>query len=177
MVRVKAFPENILSSGNAIFRKGKCFHVFGCISKNFPENIFWCLEKKKEKTNLEKKSSMIDARLGSTARCFASSSPTTAPLIAIQDRDLAGAISIFARSRSTARSHKASIAISRSTAPITIGAVLRKITISDRSRRTRAREIGADWSSEFADDRWTGLELGLLLSRARSLSFSGNTLK
>ena len=31
--------------------KGKCFHVFVCISKNFPENIFWCLEKKKENTN------------------------------------------------------------------------------------------------------------------------------
>ena len=28
--------------------------VFGCISKNFLENIFWCLEKKKENTNLEK---------------------------------------------------------------------------------------------------------------------------
>ena len=25
--------------------------VFGCIAKNFPENIFWCLEKKKENTN------------------------------------------------------------------------------------------------------------------------------
>ena len=25
--------------------------VFGCISKNFPENIFWCLEKKKENKN------------------------------------------------------------------------------------------------------------------------------
>ena len=28
--------------------------VFGCISKNFPENIFQCLEKKKENTNSEK---------------------------------------------------------------------------------------------------------------------------
>ena len=28
--------------------------VFGCISKNFPKNIFWCLEKKKENTNPEK---------------------------------------------------------------------------------------------------------------------------
>ena len=54
LVRVKAFPENIPFSGNAIFRKGKCFHVFGCISKNFPKNIFWCLEKKKEKTNPNK---------------------------------------------------------------------------------------------------------------------------
>ena len=43
LVRVKVFPENILFSGNAIFRKGKCFHVFGCISKNVLENIFWCL--------------------------------------------------------------------------------------------------------------------------------------
>ena len=25
--------------------------VFGCISKKFPENIFWCLEKEKENTN------------------------------------------------------------------------------------------------------------------------------
>ena len=47
------------------------------------------------------------------------------------------AISIFARSRSTARSHEASI------------------VISDRSRRTGARKISADWSSEFAGDRWT----------------------
>ena len=69
MVRVKAFSENILFFRNTIFWKGKCFHVFGCISKNFPKNIFWCLEKKKEKTNPEKhgqnpekKSSTIDAR-------------------------------------------------------------------------------------------------------------------
>ena len=48
-----------------------------------------------------------------------------------------GAISIFTRSRSTARSCEASIAI------------------SDRGRRTGAREIGADWSSEFAGDRRT----------------------
>ena len=45
------FPENIPFSGNAIFRKGKYFHVFGYISKNFLKNIFWCLEKKKKKTN------------------------------------------------------------------------------------------------------------------------------
>ena len=40
LVRVKVFPENILFFGNAIFRKGKCFHVFGCISKNVSKNIF-----------------------------------------------------------------------------------------------------------------------------------------
>ena len=54
LVRVKAFPENISFSGNAIFRKGKCFYVFGCISKNFPKNIFWCLENaiRKRQTHL-----------------------------------------------------------------------------------------------------------------------------
>ena len=40
LVRVKVFPENILFSGNAIFWKGKCFHVFGCVLENTIENIF-----------------------------------------------------------------------------------------------------------------------------------------
>ena len=54
LVRVKAFPENISFSGNAIFRKGKCFYVFGCILKNFLKNIFWCLENatRKRQTHL-----------------------------------------------------------------------------------------------------------------------------
>ena len=55
MVRVKAFSENIPFFGNAIFRKGKCFHVFGCISKYFSKNIFWRLEKKLEKKKEETK--------------------------------------------------------------------------------------------------------------------------
>ena len=47
-------------SGKYIFSgKGKYFSVFGCISKNFPENIFWCLEKKKENTNPRKIPSTI----------------------------------------------------------------------------------------------------------------------
>ena len=54
LVRVKVFSKNIPFSENAIFRKGKCFHVFGCISKKFLKNIFWCLEKNKEKTNPDK---------------------------------------------------------------------------------------------------------------------------
>ena len=54
MVAVKRFPENTYFPEMLIFGKGKYFHVFGCISKNFPENIFWCLEKKKENTNPEK---------------------------------------------------------------------------------------------------------------------------
>ena len=76
LVAVKCFPENTYFPEMLISGKGKYFSVFGCISKNFPENIFRCLEKKKENTNPSKV-------------------PST---IVIWDRDLAGAIS-----RSTAR--------------------------------------------------------------------------
>ena len=55
MVFVKIFLENIPIFRNAIFRKGKCFHVFGCSSKYFSKNIFWCLEKKLEKKKEEAK--------------------------------------------------------------------------------------------------------------------------
>ena len=51
LVAVKYFPENIYFPEMLISGKGKYFSVFGCISENFPENIFWCLEKKKENTN------------------------------------------------------------------------------------------------------------------------------
>ena len=71
LVAVKCFPENTYFPEMLISGKGKYFSVFGCISKNFPENIFWCLEKKNENTNPRK-------------------IPST---IAIWDRDLAGASS------------------------------------------------------------------------------------
>ena len=92
----------VFGSCKSISEKGKCFHVFSCISKKFLKNIFWCLEKKKEKTNPEKhgqnpekkkKSSTIDARLASSTR----------GKIAIDAR-LGSTARCFARSRSTARS-------------------------------------------------------------------------
>ena len=43
LVRVKAFSENISFSGNAIFWKGKCIQVFGCVGIHFTENQFRCL--------------------------------------------------------------------------------------------------------------------------------------
>ena len=90
-----------------------------------------------------------------------------------RDHDLREIAIDVARSRSTAWSSEASIAISRSTASIAIDAVLREIVISDRGRQIGAREIRADWSSGFADDRRTGLELDLLpLARSLSLSLS-----
>ena len=39
----KIFSGKYVFSGNVIFRKGKYFQVFGCIMKNFLENIFMCL--------------------------------------------------------------------------------------------------------------------------------------
>ena len=133
--------------------------VFGCISKIFPENIFWCLEKKKENTNLEKHKPQP------RSRC-----PTTAPEIAIlpssQDcdrrRDLGsvdgdlnpvrsheGEIAIFARSR---RQRSRSGAISRRRDP-DLDLV--------RSRSRSGREIRCDHNR----------------TRALCLSFFGNTLK
>ena len=82
-----------------IFRKGKCFHVFGCISKNFPKNIFWCLEKKKEETKPRKTKNKTQKNMDKTQKNTARSREASFALIAISrsiDRDRRGA------SRSTA---------------------------------------------------------------------------
>ena len=55
MVRVKVFPENIQFSGNAIFRKGKCFHVFDCISKKNFEKYFLVFGKEEGRDKTQKK--------------------------------------------------------------------------------------------------------------------------
>ena len=173
--------------------------VFGCISKNFPENIFQCLEKKKENTNPKKhkpqprkKSSTttlntirrprrrsrseiaidgaisrsVDRDLGSSSLAYIRDLAIDVSRDRAVDRDLDparsregeiainGAISIFTRSRSTARSCEASVAI------------------LDRGRRTGAREIGADWSSEFAGNRRTDWNVSSPLARARTRSLS-----
>ena len=72
--------------------------VFGCISKNFLEKIFWCLEKKKENTNSEKHKPQPRPRRRSRSR--------------------EGEIAIFARSRRQ-QSRSGAIAISiRSRDPV-----------------------------------------------------------
>ena len=113
LVAVKRFSKNTYFSEMLIFEEGKYFCVFGCISKNFPKNIFWCLEKKKEKTKPRKtltKPKRVGAIDGGEAP-FARSTVSEA-LFAIS-RSVAQR---SARSRSTARSREApfaSIAISR----------------------------------------------------------------
>ena len=114
--------------------------VFGCISKNFPENIFWCLEKKKENTNSEKHKPQPRSRHPTTAirdhdrrifiwdlAIFLDGSSSWIFLldlsayirhVAISDLPLSPLIAISirrdlvkARSRSTARSRRHEIAI------------------------------------------------------------------
>ena len=76
LVAVKCFPENTYFLEMLISGKGKYFHVFGCISKNFPENIFWCLEKKKENTNKKTQATTQKKKIINDEN---GSSPTTAP--------------------------------------------------------------------------------------------------
>ena len=173
--------------------------VFGCISKNFPENIFWCLEKKKENTNEGK----------NTSHNAGKNRPTTAPSIAIdgaiaispssrdrdqrRDRDLhefapSIAISIRcdlakARSRSTARSRSSrDCAVDRDLDPlreIAINGVARSRT-GDRDQRRRGIDgleiADADWRSWTGDRdqrrRDRGLEIAIEHARALSLSLS-----
>ena len=41
LVKYKIFSKCKIFLGENIFGKGKYFQVFGCISKNALENIFW----------------------------------------------------------------------------------------------------------------------------------------
>ena len=56
LVAVKRFPKNMYFLEMLISEKRKYFHVFGCISKNFPENIFW-VWKRRRKTQIQKNTS------------------------------------------------------------------------------------------------------------------------
>ena len=144
--------------------------VFGCISKNFPENIFWCLEKKKE-TQIQKNTSHNPEKNHQRQQ--------------IQSDDRA--VNRNPRSRSTARSREGEIAISnlplsptyeisRSTlheiAP-SIAISIRCDLAKARSRSTvRSRDseitINGDWNVCRRDRDRRGLEIAI--ARARSLS-------
>ena len=100
LVCIKTFPENIPFSGNAIFRKGKCFHVFGCISKKFPKNIFWCLENATRKRQTQKTRTKPRLTLDWVRRRGASQAPIRRPRRRSWSRK---APRCFMRSRSTLR--------------------------------------------------------------------------
>ena len=102
LVAVKLFSENTYFLEMLIFGKGKCFHVFGCISKNFPEKIFWCLEKKEEYTNQKTQGTTQKKKKNHQfQKCFQS-----------DDRDH-GAIAILPSSRDNDRRRDRDLAIDR----------------------------------------------------------------
>ena len=101
LVAVKHFSENTYFLEMLISGKGKYFSVFGCISKNFPENIsgVW---KRRRKTqilkntshNLEKKSSTTTGDRDPRSRSMARSCEAS---IAISDLPLSPSIAILRR--------------------------------------------------------------------------------
>ena len=111
--------------------------VFGCILKNFPEKIFWCLEKKKENTNSEKHKPQ-PRKKSSTTTLNTVRWPRLLREIAIEG-EIALSIAIFARSRSTATGMFAG--------EIAIGA--------DWRSRSRARALSLSLSlSHFPEILW-----------------------
>ena len=156
-----------------------CLVVFQKIFRKIFSGV-WKMLQGKRQNQKNKHNTQIDAhdRRRSTTRCFANSNPTTsrsceAPRRFARSRSTARsceasiAIGAKARSRSTARSCEALIAISRSTAPIVIGAKASsrsQIAIDgagacERRRLELGRANGADW-------------VFVSLSRSRSLSLS-----
>ena len=121
--------------------------VFGCISKNFPENIFWCLEKKKENHKFRKtqattqiapsddrnpRSRSTDLHLGSRdlpRRIFLSDLSAYIRHVAISDlplrslglhttcRDLGSSSLAVDRDLDSARSHEGEITINGAISP------------------------------------------------------------
>ena len=152
LVRVKPFPENILFSGNAIFRKGKCFHVLVAFQKIF-QKIFSDVWKRRRKRQTQEK-------YHQRSRSEIAISPARSR---DQRRELATV-------RSTRR--KIAISVEGEIAPsIVIFAAIVGLELA-RSAPPGARSPPAI----------VGLtRMCLLLSRAfahsLSLSFSGNTLK
>ena len=165
LVHVKAFPENIPFSGKE--------NVFMClvVFQKIFRKIFSGLENAtRKKTKPEKQTQHPDWRstLDWVRRRSASRAPVRRPRRRSRSHEASIAIGAKARWRSTVRSREASIAISRSTAPIAIG-----VKASSRSR------IAIDGASaceqrrlELGACKRRGLVMFLPLSLALSLSLS-----
>ena len=145
----------LFSEKYSIFRK--CYFperkMFLCVwlyFKKFSEKnflVFGKCYKEKDKTRKTNTAPRLtlDARLGSTMRCFASSNSTTAPSIVISRRPRR-----FARSRSTAQSREA---------PRRSRSAWRRVYDLESRSTAMVLANGADW-------------LCFSLSRSRSLSLS-----
>ena len=172
--------------------KGKYFHVFGCISKNFLENIFWCLEKKKENTNPEKHKPQPRKKSSTTTNPVRRPRRRSRSEIAIDgaisqsvDRDLGS--SSLAYIRDLAFDASQDRAVDRDLTRSRSRSIARSLSSRDRDRwhdlakrqsRSRIAVVGLELARSAqtrarSSPAIVGLtEMFLLLSRARVLSLS-----
>ena len=160
LVAVKRFLENTYFPEMLISGKGKCFHGVWLHFKKFSEKYFLVFGKEEGKHKSRKTQAITQEKI---INDDTEHRPTTAPSIAIQDRDreiaIDGEIAIFARSRRQSRS--------RSGREIAINGVARSRTGDcDQRRRDRRLEIAINDN-----------EIAIARARSLSLSFFGNTLK
>ena len=155
-----------------ISRKGKYFHVFGCISKNFPENIFW-VWKRRRKTQIQKNTSHNPEKNHQQRQIQSDDRAVDRDLLPSsrdcdRRRDL-----VKARSRSTTRSREALIAILDLPLSPTYKISRSRIFLSRRRSRSRSgvisRRRDRDQRRNLATARSRST---LLLSCACALSLS-----
>ena len=147
-----------ISGKYSIFRKGKYFHVFGYISKKFLKNIFWRLEKKKEKTN---QTNPEEGWRDRTAIVEIAIDGTIAPLAD--------------RPRRRSRSRRSTSGDDRTARRSTSGAITPSIAIyRNERRRSTSALVGRSHCSSIAPlvDRCSPI-----WALSLSLSLSGNELK
>ena len=168
--------------------------MFGCISTNFSENIFWCLEKKKENTNPEKHKPQPRKKSSTTSnqnptKCIKSGKrnqtndaiadqpkPSKMHQIRLNEQRRAvrsplvdrRAMRLSERAMRSRRSRRSSID-ERCNSPDD------RTARSHRSRSSIVPLVGAMRSSDERRDRRSMLsDLGSLFSLSLSLSLSGN---
>ena len=149
----KTFSEKYIFSGNANFRKRKIFPCVWLHFKKFSEKYFLVFGKEEGKHKSRKTQATTQKKIINDDK----SSSTTA--ISDRDRDLA----FFARSRSSARSHEALIAISD--LPLLPTYEISRSRIFLSRLHTRSRDLG---SSSLAIDR----DLDLARSREGEIAIS-----
>ena len=178
LVAIKRFLENTYFPEMLISGKGKCFHGVWLHFKKFSEKYFLVFGKEERKHKSRKTQATTQKKIINDNK----SSPTTAPSIAIRDRDQ--------RLREIAISNlplSPTYEISRSTLheiALSIAISIRCDLAKARSRSTaRSRDseitINGDWNVCRRDRDWRGREIAIAraLSLSLSLSFFGYTLK
>ena len=144
--------------------KGKYISMRGCISKNFPENIFWCLEKKKENTNPKTQATPTTNSVRRPRRRLRSKIAIDGAISQRRDRDRRIFLSYLAifLDGSSSRISRPTYDMSRS-----------RIFLSRRRSRSRSGAISPSRDrDQRCDLAMARSRSSLLLLRARALSLS-----